>query len=615
MNGCHLMKVRSFRISTILGTLGAVMVIGLAGASTWFWFTPVGLNNYINKITLQELLESPESLTALGLVDDTLLDFHGHRLSPNTREHELKAIERLRQAREGLNRYGPQGLEGQELLTWHIAAWMMDDQLAQSRFERGGYRLTQLDGVTVQLPQFLTDIHPVRSQRGAERYLKRLQAYGTILRQAHQRVAEDRDHGVVPPDFILRRVIEQLQTFVETPAAQHVLVTSLADRLKKVDSVSTAQRQELAAQAQQIVERDITPAFRDLITLHEKLLERSDARAGIERIPQGHEIYATALASHTSTRMSADEIHRLGLAEVQRLTEEMTAILDSQGIGRAGQSLAQRIAALNARPEEIFPNTAEGRGAMIAHLNAVHERVMKAAPSFFKTVPPHPLEIVRVPEYQQDGSPGGYYDGSRPGRFYINQKDTADNPRWTLASFMIHEGAPGHHFQAAAALSIQGVPLMRQLAGFTAYAEGWALYAERIAKTDMGIYEGDPLGDLGRLQAEMFRAARLVVDTGLHAKGWGRDQAIDYMVDKTGMPRAGIEREVERYVVSPGQATAYKVGQLAILDMRLKAQAALGSRFDLREFHDVLLMNGAMPLELLGQTVQRWVDQQLQRRP
>jgi uncharacterized protein (DUF885 family) len=472
----------------------------------------------------------------------------------------------------------------------------------------------------VHLPQFLTDIHPVRSRRGAERYLQRLQAFATVLRQTQQRVAEDRDHGVVPPDFILRRVIEQLQTFAAPPAAQHALVTSLGDRLKAVDSVTPAQRQELLAQAQQIVERDIMLAFRDLITLHQSLLAHSDARAGIERIPQGREIYATALASHTSTRMGADEIHRLGLQEVQRLTAEMTAILDSQGIGRAGQSLALRIAALNARPEEIFPNSEAGRAAMMAHLSAVHERVMKAAPRFFKTVPPHPLEIVRVPDYQQDGSPGGYYngpalDGSRPGRFYINQKDTADNPRWTLASFMIHEGAPGHHFQAAAALSIQGVPLMRQLAGFTAYAEGWALYAERIAKTDMGIYEGDPLGDLGRLQAEMFRAARLVVDTGLHAKGWGRDQAIDYMVEKTGMPRAEIEREVERYVVSPGQATAYKVGQLAILDMRAQAEAALGSRFDLREFHDVLLMNGAMPLELLGQTVQRWVDQQLQRRP
>lgn len=598
-----------------LAALSGIAAAALVGALMWFWFTPVGVNNYINKVTLLSLLRSPESLTSLGVLDDTPLDFHGHRLSPFTREEELAGIEFLRKAREGLNRYGPEGLEGQELLTWHIAAWMMDDQLTQSRFERGGYRLTQLDGVTVQLPQFLTDIHPVRSRRGAERYLQRLEAFGEILQQARRRVAEDRDHGVVAPDFIVRRVLDQLQAFMAAPAAQNVLVTSLEERLRAVKSVSPEQARALVQRAQTIVEQRIVPGYRQLIALHQELLLQTDARAGIERIPHGREIYAAALASHTTTRMTADEIHALGLSEVGRLKEEMTSILNGQGIGRPQQPLSERIAQINARDGQIFPNTEQGRAAMIAHLQSIHERVMKAAPRHFKTVPPHPLEIVRVPAYQQDGSPGGYYngpalDGSRPGRFYINQKDTADNPRWTLASFMIHEGAPGHHFQAAAALSIQGVPLMRQMANFTAYAEGWALYAERIAKTDMGLYEGDPLGDLGRLQAEMFRATRLVVDTGLHAKGWSREQAIGYMIEHTGMPAAEIEREVERYVVSPGQATAYKVGQLAILEMRRQAEEALGARFDAREFHEVLLMNGGMPLELLRETVRRWITRQ-----
>jgi len=603
-----------FTIRTVLAAGVGLVLAGLAAASCWFWFTPVGLNNYINKITLQSLLRSPESLTSLGLLDDTLLDFHGHKLTAFTRQQELDSLAFLRRSREGLNRYGPQGLEGQDRLTWAIAAWMMDDQIAQASFERGGYRLTQLDGVTVQLPQFLTDVHPIRSHRGAQRYLKRLEAFGDILQQAHQRVAEDRDHGVVPPDFIVRRVLEQLRAFAAAAPADHLLVSSLHERLRMVESVSAAQAVELGQQAQDILRRRILPGYQQLIELHEALLKHTDSRAGIERIPQGREIYAAALASHTTTRMTAQEIHSLGLSEVARLMTEMLAILDTQGIGRAGLSLAQRVAELNHRPGEIFPNTDEGRAAMIAHLQAIHERVMQVAPRHFKTVPPHPLEIVRVPQYQQDSSPGGYYsgpalDGSRPGRFYINLKDTADNPRWTLASFMIHEGAPGHHFQAAAALSIAGVPLMRQMANFTAYAEGWALYAERIAKTDMGLYDDDPLGDLGRLQAELFRAARLVVDTGLHAKGWSRERAITYMIEHTGMPASEIEREVERYVVAPGQATAYKVGQLAILDMRREAEAALGPRFDVREFHEVVLMNGGMPLELLRDNVRRWVKQ------
>lgn len=598
-----------------LAVLSGALAASLLGASMWFWFTPVGVNNYINKITLLALLRSPESLTSLGILDDTPLDFHGHRLTPFTRDEELATLDFIRRARDGLDRYGPEGLDAQDHLTWHIAAWMMDDQLTQGRFERGGYRITQLVGVTVQLPQFLTDVHPVRSRQGAERYLKRLQAYGEILGQAHQRVSEDSVHGVLPPDFIVRRVLEQLRAFIAPQTVDHVLVRSLSDRLSAVESVSQAQRQDFERRAQSIVEGQIVPAYRKLIALHEELLTRTDSRAGIERIPQGREIYEAALASHTSTRLSANEIHALGLTEVGRLKREMVEILDAQGIGRNTQALHVRIAELNSQGGQIFPNTDEGRKAMIDHLMGVHRKVMGVAPRHFKTVPPHPLEIVRVPEYQQDGSPGGYYngpalDGSRPGRFYINQKDTADNPRWTLASFMIHEGAPGHHFQAAAALSIEGVPLMRQMANFTAYAEGWALYAERIAKTDMGLYDGDPLGDLGRLQAEMFRAARLVVDTGLHAKGWSREKAIAYMVEHTGMPYAEIEREVERYVVSPGQATAYKVGQLAILDMRRRAEAALGVRFDAREFHEVVLMNGAMPLDLLRDTVARWVQRE-----
>lgn len=603
-------------LKRLLAVISGVLLACLLGASMWFWVTPVGLNNYINKITLQALLRSPESLTSLGFLDDTPLDFHGHRLTPVTREEELATLDFIRRARQGLNRYGPEGLGTQDRLTWHIAAWMMDDQLTQGSFERGGYRITQLDGVTVQLPQFLTDVHPVRSRQGAERYLKRLQAYGEILRQAHERVSDDRDHGVVPPDFIVRRVLEQLRAFIAPQGTDHVLVRSLDDRLATVESVNQAQRQEFTRRAQSIVEDRIVPGFQSLIALHEELLTRTDSRAGIERIPQGREIYEAALASHTSTRLSANEIHALGLTEVGRLKREMVEILDAQGIGRNTQALHVRIAELNAQAGQVYPNTDEGRKAMIDHLMDIHAKVMRAAPQHFKTVPPHPLEIVRVPEYQQDGSPGGYYsspslDGSRPGRFYINQKDTADNPRWTLASFMIHEGAPGHHFQAAAALSIDGVPLMRQMANFTAYAEGWALYAERIAKTDMGLYDDDPLGDLGRLQAEMFRAARLVVDTGLHAKGWSRERAIEYMIAHTGMPYAEIEREVERYVVSPGQATAYKVGQLAILDMRRKAEAALGVRFDAREFHEVVLMNGAMPLDLLRDTVERWVQREL----
>ena len=253
-----------------------------------------------------------------------------------------------------------------------------------------------------------------------------------------------------------------------------------------------------------------------------------------------------------------------------------------------------------------------GENGAFDYLRKLNTDVMARAGELFITLPPQPLEIVRVPEYSQDSSPGGYYnppalDGSRPGRFYINQKNTADNPRWQLPTLLYHEAAPGHHFQLSASQLIEDVPLLRRISPFTAYAEGWGLYAERIAAEDMKLYANDPWGDLGRLNDERFRAVRLVVDTGMHAKRWSREEAVAYMLANTSNSEDDVVREIERYVVWPGQACAYKTGQLAIIRLRQKAEKALGERFDLRAFHEVVLMNGAMPLGILEKVVDEWI--------
>ncbi|NOX95553.1 MAG: DUF885 domain-containing protein, partial [Alphaproteobacteria bacterium] len=310
---------------------------------------------------------------------------------------------------------------------------------------------------------------------------------------------------------------------------------------------------------------------------------------------------------------TADEIHDTGLSEVERIGVEMDAILVAQGLVEG--TVSERVRVLMENPEQQFPNTDAGRQEMLDYLVALNDDIMAMAPDYFITIPPQPLEIVRIPEFSEASAPGGYYsppsrDGERPGRFYINQKDTADNPKWTLPTLMVHEGAPGHHFQLSASQLMKGVPFLRTVSPFSAYSEGWALYAERIAKTDMGLYDDDPLGDLGRLQAEMFRAVRLVVDTGIHHKRWSREQAIEYMVSKTGMTDAEVTREIERYSVWPGQATSYKTGQMAILQLRDYAEAELGDDFDLREFHETILLNGGMPLGILKDVVETWVEEQ-----
>jgi uncharacterized protein (DUF885 family) len=595
-----------------IGLLGTLLLVA-AGASMWFWFTPVGVNNYVNKVTLQLAIDSPELLTYLGAIDNTPLDFHSGKLADYTKEEEERSIAKLRNAREGLDDYGPDGLSGQELLTWKIAAWFFDDQLRQAELRYSGYRVNQISGVTVNMPQFLTDTHVIKNKKSVRRYLSRLAEFGRVLRETHERVTDDRANGVIPPDFVIEKALVGMNKFIEGGAAGNPLVTTLGPKLKALDGLDETSAGQLIDEAAQLVATEVIPGYQAMISLFESMLPEATHDAGIWRLPDGDAIYATKLQSNTTTQYSPNEIHATGLAEVDRIEGEMLDILDSQGI--AGESFAERVRTVMEDPAHQFPNTDEGRADMIAYLEDFDRRVMAIAADYFITIPPQPLEIVRVPEYSQDSSPGGYYngpalDGSRPGRFYINQKQTADNPRWTLPTLMIHEGSPGHHFQISTSQLIEGVPLLRRLSPFNAFSEGWALYSERIAKTDMGLYDNDPLGDLGRLQAEMFRAVRLVVDTGMHAKRWSREQAIEYMITKTGMTTEEVTREIERYVVWPGQATAYKTGQLALLAMREEAELKLGERFDLREFHEAVLMNGAMPLDILKDNLSSWAASQ-----
>ena len=526
-------------VGKILLWISGVLGVGLLGAAMWFWVTPAGINNYVNKITIQLALGSPQTLTQLGVIDNTLLDFHSDELDDQTKAFEDKMTAKLRAAREGLDRYGPEGLEGQELLTYQITAWFLDDALRQAEFDADGYRVNQISGVTVDTPQFLTDAHVIQDARSVERYLSRLREFGRILREARVRVEEDRAKGVVPPDFVIDQALTGMRSFIAAGAAGNALVTTLPAKLDKLEGVDAAQRTAWLTQAESLVDNEVLPGYRAMIALFEDMRRTATNDAGIWRIPNGDKIYAAALKSNTTTDLTAEQIHTLGVEEVARIEAEMTAILTAQGYEKG--TIAERLRTLNEDPAQRFANTDEGRAQMLDYHKAIDARVMAVAPKL------------------------------------------------------------------SAAQLIEGVPLLRKVMPFNAYAEGWALYAERIAKTDMGIYADDPLGDLGRLQAEMFRAVRLVVDTGLHAKRWSREQAIAYMVEKTGMSEAEVTREIERYVVWPGQATGYKVGQLALLKMRADAERELGAKFDLKAFHEVLLMNGAMPLGILEGLVRDWI--------
>ena len=469
------------------------------------------------------------------------------------------------------------------------------------------YVISQQDGAYQSVPDFLDSQHPIKDGADADAYLARLSGFATALDQNSESVRADAALGVFAPSFALDTALGQMKALRDQPAAQTVLVTSIARRAKEAGLAG-----DHAARAEAIVGDKVFPALDRQIALVEELRAKASDDAGVWRLPDGADYYAAAVRSSTTTTMSPEEVHQLGVEQVADITARIDTILKAQGM--SGGTVGARLTALNQDPAQLYPNTDEGRAALIASLNAQMKELDALLPQAFATLPKAKVEVVRVPELIQDGASNGYYnlapfDGSRPALYYINLKDTHDWPKYGLASLTYHEASPGHHLQISLAQESPATPMLLKLSPFGAYTEGWALYAEQLAD-EMGVYEGDPLGRAGMLQSLLFRAARLVVDTGIHHKRWSREQATDYMVETIGFPRPRTQREIDRYCVSPGQACSYKVGHTMWDRIRGEAKAALGDRFDLREYHQILL-KGAMPLTVLERQVDKWVQQRM----
>ena len=462
------------------------------------------------------------------------------------------------------------------------------------------YVLSQLTGAYQAIPDFLDSRHPIRTQDDAEAYLSRLKAYAVALDGNTEALAMDVVKGVLAPDFALDAGLAQLRRQRAVTAADASVARSLGTRAAKAGLPG-----DWAARAAEIVSASVNPALDRQIAALEAARAKATADAGVWKLPDGDAFYADALAFQTTTRRTPDEVHRLGLQQVAELEAQIDARLRRLGLTEG--TVAQRLSALSARPDQQYANTYAGRAQLLADLNGQTAAIRARMGTVFKTLPAAPVEIVRVPPAIEDGAPNGYaqppaLDGSRPGRFYINLKDTAEWPKYNLPTLTYHEALPGHVWHGSMLLGSQEIPMLRRAGmGFAAYGEGWALYAEQLA-AEMGVYDGDSLSEIGYLQSLQFRAVRLVVDTGLHFKRWSRAQAVDYMVSQTGMPRARVQREIDRYCIWPGQACSYKIGHVEWVRLREAAKARAGKRFDLKAFHDVLLQ-GPMPLVVLEQTL------------
>jgi uncharacterized protein (DUF885 family) len=417
-----------------------------------------------------------------------------------------------------------------------------------------------------------------------------------------------RELGIHPPQFVITKVLEEMRNFVATPAEENILMVALMDKMKEADLPEDEQKR-IALEAREAIETTAYPAYGRLIDFFEELDEEVEGNYGAWSLPDGEEYYRLALKLFTTTDYTPEFIHQMGLAEIDRIQAEILAILESEGWD-VSSGFTAAIEELSENPMFYYSDSGEGRDQILADYQAMIDEISEGLEPYFDVMPEAGVEVERDPEFKEKTSPGAYYnppamDGSRPGVFYANLYDIKATPKYSMRTLAYHEAVPGHHFQLAIQQQQEDLPFFRRLVPFTAYAEGWALYAERLA-WELG-FQQDPYNNIGRLQAELFRAVRLVVDTGIHAMRWSREQAIDYMLANTGMPESDVVAEIERYFIMPGQATAYKVGMNKILELRELAQTELGDRFDIRDFHNVVLTNGSMPLDILEELVQQYI--------
>ncbi len=454
----------------------------------------------------------------------------------------------------------------------------------------------------------MVQIHQVNSVKEADYYISRLSKFDTKFEQLLEDLQLRESKDIIPPRFTVEKVLVEMKGFVDTPTEEHILYTSFVEKLDKVEDVDDATRERLLADVAREINETVFPAYRELIAYFEQLGEKATTNHGVWKLPDGDAYYAHQLRNYTTTKMTPDAIHQLGIADVARIEAEMDATLTAEGYTEG--TVAERVLALNDEERFTYPNTDEGREAFLAHFDAILKEIDAGIDEYFDIRPTAGMEVKRIPEFSEATMPGAYYqgpamDGSRPGVFFVNMRDLKEQPKFAMRTLAYHEGIPGHHFQTAIQTEMTGVPQFRKLLGFSAFSEGWALYTERLA-WEAGFQE-DPYDNLGRLRDEMMRAVRLVVDTGIHSKRWSREQAIDYMMSKTGMVEGDVVAEIERYFVLPGQACSYKVGMIKILELRERAKAQLGDDFDIRKFHNIVLSGGDMPLEILEGRVDAWL--------
>ena len=595
--------------------IGYLFLLGLAIISLYiinlFAMKPYSMDHYLAKELTMSLLDSPEFMTYVGIFDkyNAFLK-HNQKLSIRTLEDGDEDYQDSLDHLSMLQSYDPSKLSDIQKVTQKIAIFDTENNINEFKnFRYHSYPFNQIGGNHLGLVEFMTDTHPVRNYREASDYIKRVEKYDDSLSKDLIWLEEQKKLGIFAPKYVFDHVIAQLNDLIAYEDSDNPLMQVF---MRKVDALEIDQGQsdELKAALSSVIASEVKAGFQSILDFFEANYEYANKDHGVWSLPNGDAYYAARLRSYTTTDYTAEEIHQIGLSEVDRIGARMKEIFVELGYD-VNKPVGEMMNNLNENPDFLYADTPDRKEIVVADYNQMVKEAEEDVRPYFARFPKSPVEVRAIPEYSEQTAAGGYYqapalDGSRPGVFYANLYDIKQTPTFGMRTLTFHEAVPGHHFQIALNQENEDLTMYRKMGYRTsAFTEGWALYSEQLA-VEVGMTK-NLYDELGVLQSEMFRANRLVVDTGMHFKRWTREEAMAYMKKTTGMSDTEVRVEIERYIVWPGQATSYKMGMLKILELRKKAKDALGEKFDIREFHTIVLDQGIVPLFILEDIIDEWI--------
>ena len=626
-------KKRNWKFWTIR-TLFVLLIVAGIWLTNLIWFKPFNIKHIYERAFIELVLNSPETTTALGI--PFFYDLTKDQLDDISDEAQWESFNEAKEDYQTLLSYDFEDQSDENKLNTKILKHFYEIGFYQSvglegePYQYHNYPVNQMFGVQSGLPSMMASSHKLEEESDIEAYITRLTLFETKFSQLLEGLKIRESKGIIPPKFINDIVIEEMEGFVglkktdltetiitrEEAVKDNILYSNFETKINKIEGISEEEKEVYLQQVAETTEQTVFPAYISLIEYFKELNKKATNDAGVWKFPDGDNFYRFMLKVNTTTDLDPEEIYNIGLSEVERIEKEINAILIAEGYADSSKTIGQIIQELNTEDRFTYSDNDQGRQMIIDDYTEILAEMKPVLKKAFNVFPKAELGVKRVPVFKEEGSPFAYYeqpamDGSKGGMFFINLRKPKDNVKFGMKTLAYHEGIPGHHFQIAIANELENLPTFRSVLPFTAYSEGWALYAERLA-WELGVYENDPFGNLGRLQAEMFRAVRLVVDAGMHHKRWTREKAIDYMVSYTGMPTNDVISEINRYAVYPGQACAYKVGMMKILELRETAKRELGSAFDLKEFHSAVLENGAVPLDILEEIIGDYISARLE---